>query len=337
MTKAGLVLVGGTGRSGTTLMRQLLSEAGVAASFGSEARVFADKDGVFDMASLVSNPYSIFEYDTAVRDLQRLLKETSKRWRLGELALVASSGANTTSSGGGTRSSSAITSARRLGRKALSSRVVPRYAGVGLEAAVPRWDEHCDGLFASLTSHSYPGRWSGTPQFHESEIFFAPQQEALAALRRFVQSVLSDAAGPANVVVDDTPHGVLKLDAARTVSSGTRAIVMKRDPFDVVASMMRTRWAPSNALACAEILDHHVRALGEIEGDGDVLVIELESLLADPTEDLDRICSHLGVGQISWPETIPRRLDTVGRGRTELAPEDVAVIRERFGWVGKAG
>lgn len=327
-----LVLVGGTGRSGTTLLRQLLEASGVAASFGSEARVFSDVGGVFDFAGFLNGPYSALDYDTRLRTLSSLLTDATKRWVPLTWARAGATGRNTTVEADDSRLELGAR-ARRLGKAIVNSRLAPRYAGVGIADKISEWEKLCADLLSQLSTDSFEGRWSGTPRYAASEVHFCRQDIALPALTAFTDRVLEQVAGGRSIVVDDTPHGVMKIAAAQIVQPSARAIIVQRDPFDVVASMRRTRWAPSDVLDCARFVEHHRGALDSVVDHPGVLVVDLEDLLRRPKDVLGAVGIHLGLThELEWPVSVERRLSTIGRARTEISPSDREAIERSVGW-----
>lgn len=332
MRDPSLVLVGGTGRSGTTLFRQVLEASGVATSFGSEARVFSDAGGVFDFAEFLIGPYSAFDYDSRFRTLSSLLTESTKRWTPLTWARAGATGRNTTIEDDDSRLELGAR-ARRLGKAVVNSRVAPRYAGVGIADKISDWEKLCAGLFSELSADSFEGRWSGTPRYAASQVNFCEPEIAQQALTAFTSRVLEQLAGGRSFVVDDTPHGILKIAAAQIVQPTARAILVRRDPFDVVASMRRTRWAPSDVLDCARFVEHHLMALDSVVDHPGVLVVDLEDLLLSPKEVLGTVGNHLGLShELEWPDSVERRLSTIGRARAEISPSDRHAIERSLGW-----
>ena len=331
-----LILVGGTGRSGTTLVRQILLADGRFSGFGSEARFLSDAGGVFDFTTFLSSDYSAFDYDVRVRQLLTLLEKVADRWRPLDVASVAGSGANSTQAATAVPMQMAK-SVRRIGRAALTSRAAPSYAGVGVSRAIRDWNAIVAELASSLARSEYEGRWAGTPRFQVDQVLFAGPEESLAALRAFMASILSGASSNFGSLgmVDDTPHGILKLDAALQVCPSTLAIHVKRNPVDVVASMRRMRWAPSDVEACARFVDHHLRALQRVETKlgAHIEKIDLEALVQSPTTVLDPLSERLGLTTpLLWPKNLERRIETVGRARQDLTAAERTLLSRQFGW-----
>lgn len=124
-------------------------------------------------------------------------------------------------------------------------------------------------------------------------------------------------------MVDDTPYSVCqrnRIFAAYRTDAAVFSIV--RHPRDVLASMLRMRWAPDNADLCA------CRIAGVLKQTYDF--IRLEDIVADPKAHLSTILKRVG---LEWEDACAGPLDPdkahIGRGAS-LSKEGVAAYEHRL-------
>jgi hypothetical protein len=129
----------------------------------------------------------------------------------------------------------------------------------------------------------------------------------------------------------DTPHGLDRLE--EIVEVPLRLIHVVRNPFDNVASIRLIKPGkklPRAVKSYGRLAAQNARVLGE--GGHETITVRHEDLIADPTLELQRLCSFLGLEQddrylenaAEFVFSSPRRT----RERVEWDPESVTGVHE---------
>jgi hypothetical protein len=295
-------LIGGTGRSGTTILYDVFAQHPAVAAFP-EVRFPTDPDGLADFLRAATVGLTPHEYDLRVRRLLDVLHRAAadppvrKAWRL--LALAGSR------------------AARKLER---------RYLGLRARDVCPLFLDRVAELERQLTDFTFRGTWVGLPAGTPTRMrYHAPwSPDALAeTLGAFWQGVAADTcihAGRAHFLEKET-WSILHLDVLLRLVPHARLIHIVRDPRDVVASFTHQRWAPSDPVQAAQFY-HDVMARWEavkarVPAEA-VLEIRLEDLVTDPPAMLARLCAFW---RLPWDDRLLATdlgRSNVGRWRRDL-------------------
>jgi sulfotransferase family protein len=277
-----VAFIGGTGRSGTNILREILDQHSGTVSLPFEYRFIIDPDGIVDFYLASSGSWSPFLMDRRLKRLEVLLMQLSKRTSLAQLA----------------------------GR--LISWLDPRgrwftpqsYWGYELDQHIQGFSDMAHELIGSLREFSYRGSWVGASSYtHNHCIYHASRKgkdDLLALLQQFLQNVfqtLWNESGTRVYVEDNTWNILLAKELLDLVPNG-RIVHIYRDPRDVVASLTKQRWAPSNAIEAAawysSIMEEWYRVRADL-AEASLLEFSLESLVDDPEKVLRGLCSFLNI------------------------------------------
>lgn len=306
-----LGLIGGTGRSGTTALRDALAHHPEVLAFP-EVRFAIDPDGLVEFYRAFEAGWSPYHADVRLRRLAALLEAVAgdrlEAWpgRVGrKLGLDV-----------------------RLGRQ-----LVPAYHGHRALDVCPSFLERADQLVEALTAYRYEGAWTGTPGGAKAEVRVGGPYEpgALAAvLGGFWRAVAADSLAHADTrfFLDKQTWAILWFDAILELLPEARIVHIVRDPRDVAASTASMRWGPSDPLLAAEwtatVLDRWAEVRARVPADR-VLEIRLEDLGADPESVLRQVCAFLGLGWHDALLTADLSKTRAGRWRRDLGKNAEAV------------
>lgn len=234
MTTPHICLIGGSGRSGTTILKEAFANHPQVVTAG-EIRITTDPEGIVDFYNSCSDGWSPYFYDVKVRRLQKLLKDAGKSTFLRKVyAHVVS----------------------RSQLRNLPFIPISRYAEVNLEKHCARYFQFVDELLKELVDFRYHGRWTGCEFLQDAQLFYKLPvakirlAEILGAFLRkvFGEIIETHAAG---YFVEDTPWNILWFDKLRELLPEAKLVHIYRDPRDVVASYTKQWWAPSDAVQAA--------------------------------------------------------------------------------------
>lgn len=310
-----ICFIGGTGRSGTTILRRIFGRHPHVAALRTEARFLIDPDGLVDFWDTFKCGWSPYTFDIKIRRLEGLLRELG---RTGSVGMVASALGMV---GGGASKTNPTEPTRIRRRNALKwafsvdmrlARWLPRYPTVMLGEACPSYTELVDDLLASLIQFKFEGRWTGTPRFQPSTIFVGPRatdDDLAGLLGDFYRDVAGCIAAQSGAThfVEDSPLNILSFDRILELLPDARLVHIYRDPRDVVASYSTMRWGPPDPAQTARLYARIMEAWNLVRRKlppESYLEVALEELVQNPKITLDKICNLWG---LPWSDTL---LDT---------------------------
>ena len=283
-----ICLIGGTGRSGTTILKKIFSKHPDVADIP-EWRFTIDPDGLIDFYSTFFSGWSPFLFDVKRKRLRRLLLDLGRN--------------------------SSMANFFRLGFKTLKMqdvlpfKLVPQYCQIEIQKICPDYKRRVDRLMEDLTDFRFNGHWMGNALFEKTTIAHAPhwEKERLARLlgdffRNVIRSTLE--AQRKSVYVEDNTWNILWFDKMLELVPEAKLVHIYRDPRDVVASYMKQTWTPTDPVQGAKfigsILDRWWQIRDGLPTDA-YLEISLESMVSDPTSILQDVCMFWG---IDWHESL---------------------------------
>jgi hypothetical protein len=323
-----ICLVGGVGRSGTTLLREVFTKHPLVATFPTETRFLIDPDGLVDFYDSCSAGWSPHVYDMKLWRLERLLRA------IGRAEFARGRG----------RPSSAIHDREPrmvvkdlvapLRQRLKASPLLPRYFNVSLQKSCPDYPRLVEELISSLVDFRFSGRWTGFPALRPSETFIGPPgelQEVAESLGTFVRKVMHCRAAPTNAthVVEDSPFNHISFDRIIRMIPDARLVHIYRDPRDVTASLTKMGWGPSDpvdaAKLCLRIMEQWEKVKSNLPADS-FTEVALESVAEAPQQTLRRLCDFWG---LPWAEellAVDVSMVNSGRWRSDLnVPDQKAV------------
>jgi hypothetical protein len=273
------IFICGTGRSGTTILKRVLSRHSKVISLRMELRVIVDPDGALDLISALSDRWSPYNADAAIHRFRSLMLACARTnlFERAEKKVAWSLGVS-----------------------------LRRYIGIGHARCfgVPYYYRRLDQLIQELCHHVTRGCWDGSPDYNlQSKLFEAgpmTREYAERIIARFFQDLYAnfDAKGGQTHWVDDTPYNLLHAHELLQLFPGSRAIHVYRDPRDVVASHRRFGWGGDDYVAISRRVSGIYSRWFEIREQLPTdlfLEVGLEELAADPTGGLIKICEFTGL------------------------------------------
>jgi hypothetical protein len=313
-----LCLIGGSGRSGTTVLQQVFTTHPRVAGLSSEARFLTDPGGVVDFFNTMTAGWSPYGFDADVRRLETLLRTLGHDRKLARL-IGRWLGQRSVRQPGAPSHPAGLR--RRLARSALA-RLRPPYWEVGLSASCPSYLALVDELMDRLIEFRFAGRWMGTPLRQKSQILYGPAEvgDALRMFsRRFVRCVCEGQG--ATHLVEDSPQNLLAFGGIWRLLPESRLLHVHRDPRDVVASYLRQRWSPSEPEKAARFYVGIMRRWDVVRAElpeGTFKEIALETLVREPEPVLRQICEFWN---LPWDEALLEfdlTHSNSGRWRTDI-------------------
>jgi hypothetical protein len=279
---AKICLIGGSGRSGTTIVKTIFQRHPEVAKVP-EWRFAIDPDGLIDFYSTFSVIWSPYLFDRKIRRLRKLLYTIGRGsvFKRGYAYVMQKTGIESYS----------------------PFCIVPQYAGLQACKTSPRFLEFVDQLIDELTSFSYGGQWNGSRFLERNKLYYAyfdGPEDLAKVIGAFWEKVITDTCAAQNTpyYVEDNTWNILYFDKTRQMLPQAKLLHVYREPRDVIASYSKMRWAPNDPAEAAHwykgVLSQWYAVRQRLEP-GSYMEVALEDLVAEPKEYLEEICHFWGV------------------------------------------
>jgi len=309
-----VVLIGGSGRSGTNITKALLARHPQVAALPFEYRFIIDPDGIIDFYRSYTATWSPFLADRRLKRLQNLLETLAE-----EPALHAWAG----------------DVIRRFNRdgKQLSPRA---YHGWQLADHLPNYRHHVAQLMDALIAFRFNACWTGAesyqPQLQITHGEPRSRAELAPILRRFLYAVIGDylAQTGKQCFVEDNTWNILFARELVELMPRAKLLHIYRDPRDVVASFRQQRWCPTDveqaALWYRSIMTHWFAVRSELPEEF-YCEIALEELVRAPETTVRTLCECSGLPFASQLLDIDLSRAHSGRWQRDFSPAEQEIVQ----------
>jgi len=308
---AGSVLIGGSGRSGTNLVKNVLLGHERCCGLPFETRFVTDPDGTVPTLALLRCAWSPYTAASAFERHMALLERVGKRSGIDRLACKGKEMVG------------------RFGRQVR----LGRYAEWELERWFPGYWELGDRLRSDLKSCGFSGRWVGSSALYRrggprSISADDGRGDALGAFSQFLNSLYGGflEKESAELYIDDNTFNVLYADWLHELLPRAIFVDVRRDPRDVVVSYMEQSWAPDEiadaAAYCKMVLRRSSRAIAAVPAD-QVVTLTLDEMADEPVVVSEKLSKMIGLesGAVDF-STDPVRRVSLGRWQRALPEAD---------------
>jgi hypothetical protein len=335
MAESGPIFIGGTGRSGTTVMGNLLNSHPRIVLPAHENKLIVERGGLRDLLGQLGGRFDMKRHHYAVMDFVRWAQKLRSvgfrdaRLNAQVAALIKDKGL------GFQPACEAV--AREHPAAELSIHAVGH--GFGLE----HYDATLNGFIRAIAGQVVDEGIVDTEGLIRP--FLIPEVKdrasALRACRDFLDRLYGlpmSRAGAARWC-DDTPSNWLYLDFLFELYPDMRFIHMIRDPRDVVGSYMKQVWAPSDpraivAIFKAQFADYEA-LLSQVPGDR-VMEIRMEDMASDKPRVMAELSGFLGEENLFDADLFFNERTNTGTYADSLGPEATRLLEaELGGWMAR--
>jgi len=304
------IFIGGSGRSGTTLLQQILGCHQDVYSIPNESRFIIDPDGLVNAADALTLNYSPFQAREALYRLERLL--TVHLCTPGRRPYL------------------------RFNYDTLFGR--PFYR----QQVQELMDQLVSYRFSGSSYFEYmEGRERGEDFFRPilGAGYFAQRSDVTAPMARFIDQLFTHLATKQgrSSWSEKTPFNILHIEFLWELFPQAVIFHIKRDPRAVIASMLRPGeyWAPDNAHDAALFLKSIYERWTHIKETVDFtnrrfLELTYEDLVAEPEPILEQIAQTCGLENRFWDLPL-MKTSRVDGWQDELTPSAVKQINNVLG------
>jgi len=312
-----VVFVTGTGRSGTNILKKILSTHSMVATLPFEYRFIIDPDGVVDFYNTFAASWSPYKADHSITRLRDFL-----------IGLAELSDAKI-------ELTEKIKSKDPVGL----TLTPPPYSGWELNKWIPGYQHYVEKLIADLTAFEYSALWPGTKSESENnEMRFQKplsKSELQPIIEAFLQSCFKAicADQQKSVFLEDNTHNLLFAEELFELVPNSKMVHVYRDPRDVISSLKTQKWAPRELAQTLEwyasILDQWLDKKKSLPADR-VLEIRFEELIAKPESTIQLIMDFTGLPIETVTEGIDLSKSNTGRYKTELSADELDMVESRL-------
>lgn len=267
-----MLYVGGTGRSGTTVVKRCIAEDPCVASFSRELRWMCDPGGLVDLYQGLVEQWDPYRGTSAVALFEELYRSCWRKTEFGVFARFCLSRIGFS----GPKYSQLITKDRHK-MIALKNRFLAEL-GVTKSRAI----------------------WYGSPSLRFRPVFFETERvradQFLSAVNHFVEEIArAEGFQDANYLLDDTPYSVLNYHALSRIFPNAKFVNVVRDPFQVAESYARQPWASdlSGAITRLAAVYEELIRIERCASSHNWLTLRLEDLVRQPDEFGSEIAQFL--------------------------------------------
>jgi len=281
-----ILMIGGTGRSGTTILSKIF-ENHSRVTVAPEWRFMIDPDGIIDYLNC-SEFWSPYHADLRLKRLAKVLKNVNHDTFWLKIASMVS---------------------RKYLEKPLSRKLTRQYQGIIAERYSPNFTLLVKKLIDKLYDFSFDGYWTGMAFLEKSEIYYCHQQsreQLIEIFADFYHSLINDvlASSKADYYLEKNTWNILWFDKIIEILPTSRLIHIYRDPRDVVASYTQQSWMPKDPTASARIYLDLFRRWEQVRlsvPSTSIFEISLEKLTDQPESTLKAACEFW---EIPWESSL---------------------------------
>lgn len=314
MAEPDIVFIGGVGRSGTSVTREILGLHPNVAVLPFEYRFIIDPDGIIDFLYGHQGMWSPYLFDSKLKRLEALLNKLAKK-KSSEVLI-----------------SRVFKYIPFLGKRLTKA----QYLNWELDEHLPEFSDAAVELIDQLSSFAFRGHWVGTPSYElDPKInYVEPDNEKLLkACQGFCHKVLNNwlARNNKSMIVEDNTWNLLYAEKLSLLFPGAKFIHVQRDPRDVVLSFIEQTWMPHDLQQASKVcsdLYKQIRERVSYLDEQRLLSISLESLVYHYSQTVETLAEFCGLDSDENLFKKDMRPDVVGRWKKGFSTSQQAFLSE---------
>lgn len=291
-----IVLIGGTGRCGTNLMKDILSRHPKVASHPFEYRFIIDPDGIIDFYTTALNCWSPYIIDQKLRRLESFLLVLAKRYEEKETYVDWE-----------------------------LNKHLPGY-----EESVHGLLERLVDFKYSAVHYGLKEERDLYFMGHRRK------KELSLTLGDFIRSLVDGylKREGKEIYVEDNTHNLLFAKEILELLPEAKFIHMIREPKDIIASLSKQRWTPRDKIQAALWYKDVINRIDVIKKElprDSVITVDLYDLIDDTEKILKDVCAFIGPSFSDKMFNIDLSKSHRGRWREEFSKDELGVVQRILG------
>ena len=311
------LLIAGTGRSGTNILKKVLSLNSEVFALPFEHRFFIDPDGILDFYTNMLHHWSPFLFDKKIKQLKKYLLSLAKQ--------------KTTKKCFG----------KILRFLEPSGLIITNHSYYGWEMGkwFPNYITFVNNLIDDLIDFSYNGRWPGSQSYkYRNQIDFHghfEEKDLIDIFSKNINCLLSQVleANKKTCFVEDNTWNILFADNLLKIMQESKILHIYRDPRDVVASMMKQNWCPSELIKTINyykaIINYWFIQRNKIPAEK-LLEIKFEAFINNPEKYTRDICNFISLDFEDKMLAIDLDKHNITRYKTDFSESQLELINSNL-------
>lgn len=334
------IFIGGTGRSGTTILSKFIGSHDEVVKIPMESRFMIDKNGLIDLFDALTRNYSLDQGRVAVRDFEKkLTKEMFNPYKAPYL---------------GWNFSKAITSKTIL---TATSELVDKITSGTFEAVDYNTKDRLNItsvlrrvlypgnlVFGKLTQVSFNKRMTllapslGKLKPKEKMYipkYFSDEEKFLRYMRTFTLDMFSgffENKGNIKAWSEDTPASILNIDFLQKLFPNAKFIHVTRHPIAVAYSMQKMVWAPDSLEKCCNLLEELYNRLiyvhNKFKSHEKYMFLRLEDL--ESQESINKLSEFITLPTSGYSNSIKIEGEKMNYYKSQMPLSDMKYASERL-------
>lgn len=313
--KNNTLFVSGSGRSGTNITKAILGANSKVGILPFEYRFSIDPNGVIDFYNSYPSSWSPFIASKKIKTFISFLRNLSVR-----------------------DENIYLKSREILDQHEKGLKLTPYpYHGWELSKVFPGYDNFINSLEEELIDFKYAAVWPGANALVENHkmLFSTPKTKSdlTPCLNKFLNQCVNSFLTKENkdLFVEDNTWSILFADDILELFPNGKILHIVRNPRDVIASMVKQRWTPSDVkditLYYKSIMDHWITKRNLINPNK-VLEIKLEDLITNKEEVIQSICDFANINIEASMLQVDLSKSNSGRYKQQFSSEDIRYIEQ---------
>ncbi|MCW8929232.1 MAG: sulfotransferase [Gammaproteobacteria bacterium] len=299
-----ICLIGGSGRSGTTILSKIFALHPDMADVP-EWRFLIDPDGIIDFYNSSEN-WSPYHYNLHLHRLEKQLNKASHTNFFERLLHYFD---------------------QLLFKKLnIPIKLSTSYSGVSATSFSPNYNQYSAELINSLSDFEYMADWEGQnftehrKQFYKN---FSGKEEIAIFLRKFLTNIMVDVTNQQDKehYLEKNTWNILWFDKILEILPDAKLVHIYRDPRDISVSFSKQLWMPNDVVQCAKICKDIFNQWEEIKKrvpDESYYELSLESLVESSEQKTKDICQFWNIDWDRKLLDIDLSRSNSGRWKSEL-------------------
>lgn len=305
-----IVLVGGSGRSGTTILNKILGQH--SSCFVTPPwRFMTDPDGVFDFISNRNAFWTPYHDDIRFKRLQKLLKEVARPNLFGTAL-----------------------DKLNLRKKTykLPVNILPKYAHINAEKHCLEFEQFSKQLLHDIKAFDYQAHWVGSNFLETRNMsYIKPDAQLWEAANSFYLNIVQSCLKHSDKenFIDRNTWNHLAFDSFYHMNPKIKLLHIYRHPKDVICSFVKQNWMPKTYKEAAyiyqDLMDQWFR-VRTLVPENSYMEVSLENLVSNPPEALKDVCNFIGVDFEERMLEVSLEKSNSGKWKSEIPKSDRAAI-----------
>jgi hypothetical protein len=283
-----LIFIGGTGRCGTNILKELFSFHQSVYTLPFEYRILVDPDGIFDFYNAYQTwtPYMADKKIKRLRDFLRSVEKSPSFIHRSLSGFISFFG--------------------------IFPVAPKKYYKWELEKWIPNFKYISECFLNQVTAFSYDAIYPGSESYKDPYIIHGnpkTKDELRTIVRSYMYDILHGLLSHHNkeYFVEDNTWNILFAKEIHEIFPKSKLIHIYRDPRDVTVSFTKQRWAPNELHKATMYYKSLMWQWFKIKkqlNPSSYIEVKFEDLIDNPLEIMDYLCKSCNMGVIYHTKTI---------------------------------